>query len=201
MKISWKLLLGRCVFGFAILCGSFCFAEMDTERLRLRSWQDGDVEKIYEMVQDAEVNQYLKHVNFEQYSVLKKVAENANKSIEEKGYGYFVCELKETGEVIGLIGLNYIQLDDPHFPCYTVSWILGKRYWKRGYATEGALKLLSLGFENCKMGRIYACTSVDNTASRRVMERLGMRWVDRFNFPGIEKSHPLSEQVLYEIVR
>lgn len=179
----------------------FCFGDIETDRLRLRSWHDQDVQNIYEMLQDPEVSYYLKHVHFDEYSVLQKLAESANKNIAENGYGYFVCDLKETGETIGLVGLNYIRLDDPHFPCYTVSWILGKRYWKKGYATEAAQTLLTLGFENCKMSKIFACTAVENISSRRVMERLGMKLVDTFNFPGIDVSHPLSQQVFYEITK
>ena len=174
---------------------------METDRLYLRSWRDEDVKSIYEMTQDSEVTHYLKYAHLDEYHMLQKLAESANKSIEENGYGYFVCELKDTGETIGLAGLNYVHLDDPHFPCYTVSWILGKRYWKKGYATEAAQALLTFGFEKCKMSRIFACTAVENISSRRVMERLGMRWVDTFNFPGIELNDPLSEQVLYEIMK
>jgi RimJ/RimL family protein N-acetyltransferase len=189
------------VFWIFVLSHTFCFGTLETERLRLRTWHDGDVPTIYEMVQDPEVSHYLKHVHFDEYSVLQKVAERANKNIEEKGFGYFVCELKSTGEVIGLIGLNYIDLDAPPFPCYTVSWILGKRYWKNGYAKEAAQKLLTFGFEHCKIPRVFACTAIGHLSSRRVMERLGMQLVGMFHFPGIEVNHPLSQQVLYEAVK
>lgn len=183
---------------FSNLC---CLADMETARLRLRSWCDEDVKNIYEIIQDPDVSYYLKHVHLDQYSVLQKLAESANKNIQEKGYGYFVCELKETGETIGLVGLNDIRLDDPHFPCYTVSWVLGKKYWKKGYATEAGERLLAYGFEECKISKIFACTAVSHSASIRVMKRLGMQWTDTFNFPGIEVSHPLSQQVLYEMIK
>jgi RimJ/RimL family protein N-acetyltransferase len=188
-------------FCVAILSSIFCFGEIETERLCLRSWCDEDVKNIYEMLQDPEVNYHIKHFHFDEYSRLQKLAERANKNIEKSGFGYFVCELKDTGEVIGLVGLNYSHLDDPHFPCYTVSWILGKRYWKKGYATEAAQKLLTFGFENCKMSKIFACTAIGNISSRRVMERLGMQWIDTFNFPGVEVSNPLSQHVLYEVMK
>ncbi len=151
------------------------------------------------MIQDPEVNQYLHHVHLDEYSTLQKLAESANKNIDERGFGYFVCELKDTHEVIGLAGLNYIQLDAPHFPCYTVSWILGKKYWKNGYATEAGQKLLTLGFEKYNISKIFACTSMENKASKRVMERIGMKYVDTFHFPGLDKEHPLSMQVLYTL--
>lgn len=176
-----------------------CFGDLETERLRLRPWCDEDVKNIYEMMQDPEVSYYLTQFHFDEYSVLQRLAVSANKNIEENGYGYFVCDLKDTGETIGLVGLNYSRLNDPHFPCYTVSWILGKQYWKKGYATEAAQLLLAYGFANFNMSKICACTAAENISSRRVMERLGMQCVDTFNFPGIDDSHPLSQQVFYEI--
>jgi RimJ/RimL family protein N-acetyltransferase len=178
-----------------------CFANIETDRLILRSWNDGDVDYIYEMIQDPEVNYYLKHVHLDEYTVLQQLAKRANKNIEENGFGYFVCELKSTGEVIGFAGLNYIQLDDPHFPCYTVSWVLGKKYWKNGYATEAGQALLDFGFESCKIPKIFACTNSGHIDSRRVMHRLDMQLDDTFHFPGIEESNPLREQVLYKITK
>lgn len=202
-KLVYSLLKKLWIFFFCTIIFSsiFCFGGIGTDRLHLRSWLDEDVKTIYEMIQDTAVSYYLKHVRLDEYPVLQKMAESANKSIEENGYGYFVCELKDTGEIIGLVGLNYIHLDDSHFPCYTVSWILGKKYWKKGYATEAAQRLIVFGFENCQMSRICACTAMGNISSKRVMERIGMQLVDTFNFPGIEVSHPLSQQVFYEIMR
>lgn len=187
------------IFLTSTFSSTFCFADIETDRLLLRSWRDEDIQIIHAMIQDPEVSYYLKHTHLEEYTVIQKIAEAANSNIEKNGYGYFVCALKDTGEVVGFVGLNYTHLDAPYFPCYTVSWIFGKKYWKRGYATEAAQTLISFGFEKCEMSRIFACTATGNIPSRNVMERIGMRWVDTFNFPGIDVNHRLSQQVLYRI--
>ena len=124
--------------------------------------------------------------------------EKAKKSIAEKGYGYFACQEKSSGNLIGFLGLNYIELQG--MPTgYTVSWVLAKEYWGNGYATEGARALLQLGFEKFNLEKIGACCVATNDKSIRIMKRLGMHYESSFNFPGIEKNHPHCNHVYYSI--
>lgn len=58
-----------------------------------------------------------------------------------------------------------------------IGWRLVRRCWRRGLATEGAEALLRHGFETVGLHRIWAETMAVNTASRGVMEKLGMRHV------------------------
>lgn len=79
---------------------------------------------------------------------------------------------------------------------------LRRAAWGRGYATEGAAALLAHGFEALGLARIRGQTMAVNAASRRVMERLGMRHVRTFH---LDFADPLpgSEQgeVEYAITR
>jgi len=56
-----------------------------------------------------------------------------------------------------------------------VGWILHKDYWKQGYMTEAAKKLMSFGFNELKLHRIYGTCFAENYGSYRVMENCGMR--------------------------
>ena len=166
----------------SILAAIFSFGEVETDRLRLRTWRNGDVEAIHALMQDPEVTRELSHCHLDQHATLQRLAERSNKSIQENGYGYFLCELKETGEAIGVVALNYTtRMNGPHFPCYTVSWVLGRRYWKQGYATEAARALIGYGLEQCHMPEIFAFTDIDNVASIQVMERIGMQFLDQLD--------------------
>lgn len=174
------------------------FKGITTERLLLRNWNEGDVRAICEIMQNSEVNRYLTPHALDKISTIEAISKSAVLNIKERGYGYFVCEEKATGKVIGMMGLNYTQIANPYFPCYTISWILGREFWKQGYALEAANGLLAYAVETCKITKICACTVVDNQASRQVMERLGMKYVDTFAFPGIDASSPCCLHVLYE---
>ncbi|MCE5294559.1 MAG: GNAT family N-acetyltransferase [Chlamydiales bacterium] len=175
------------------------FKDIVTERLVLRSWKDNDTHAICEIMQDSEVNRYLSPHNLDKLSTIEAISKKSICNIREKGYGYFVCEEKSTGKVIGMIGLNYTQIESRHFPCYTISWILGREFWKQGYAIEAAQAIKEYAFNTCKIPKIYACTVVDNQASRKIMERIGMQYVETFSFPGIEASNPCCPHVLYEL--
>ncbi|MER8402520.1 GNAT family N-acetyltransferase [Mesorhizobium sp. M1348] len=70
-----------------------------------------------------------------------------------------------------------------------------------GYATEAASAALSFGFERLALSEVVANAAVGNSASTRVMERLGMSHHPRddFDLPGRAEGHPLRRQVLYRI--
>jgi len=170
---------------------------LTTERLRLRSWKENDIEAILAITKDPEVTKYLKHHKLHEIETIQKLSEKAKHTISEHGYGYFICEHKETGIVMGLVGLNYIDIEAPYFPCYTVSWILSQSFWSNGYATEAAAALIRYGFEACNLQTIYACTTPENKASEKVMQRLNMNFVTTFAFPGMAESDPLQKHVLY----
>ncbi|TIU06669.1 MAG: GNAT family N-acetyltransferase, partial [Mesorhizobium sp.] len=74
-------------------------------------------------------------------------------------------------------------------------------HWGHGYATEAATAVLDFGFESLKLNQIVANAAVDNVASRRVMERIGMSHDpnDDFDHPLKAADDPLRRQVLYRL--
>jgi RimJ/RimL family protein N-acetyltransferase/predicted thioesterase len=83
----------------------------------------------------------------------------------------FAVVLKDTNAVIGSCGIY------PKETGYMgeLGWILHKDYWKRGYGAELAGELIRYGFEDLKLGRIWAPCAAANYGSYRVMEHSGMR--------------------------
>ncbi|HEV8051321.1 MAG TPA: GNAT family N-acetyltransferase [Parachlamydiaceae bacterium] len=168
-----------------------------TERLNLRVWNDLDVNDIHSIMQDPDVNYFLQRHNLDKLPQIELIANKANENISKDGYGYFICEHRETKEVIGMVGLNYVDIPEDSFPCYTISWILKKSSWGKGYATEAARALMIHGFEILHLPKIFACTTWNNTDSEKVMKRLGMEFVKEFEFPGFEKNDLFCKHVLY----
>jgi RimJ/RimL family protein N-acetyltransferase len=79
--------------------------------------------------------------------------------------------LPEEGCLIGNCGIR----TDPARREADIGYELDPRYWGHGYATEAARALLRFGFDNLGLHRITAWCIAENTASARVLERLGMR--------------------------
>jgi RimJ/RimL family protein N-acetyltransferase len=80
-------------------------------------------------------------------------------------------EMKIESKVIGIMAL--LNLDWKHKNAELGYWV-GKKYWNKGLATEAAQKMVDFGFKRLKLHRISARCFLNNDASRRVMEKVGM---------------------------
>ena len=85
---------------------------------------------------------------------------------------------KPDNQFIGHCGLRYW----PGLSDVEVLYTFARRYWGQGLATEGARASLRYGFEHLKLERIMAAALVDNHASRRVLEKIGLRYDNTFQF-------------------
>lgn len=174
---------------------------ISTERLILRAWQDTDIAIFTEINQDPKVIEFLAGPLY-----TKQAAEFINKAnlhLREHGFGLWAVALKDTGELIGFVGLRKIDFDLPFCPTVEIGWRIGSQYWKHGYATEAAKKTLEIGFMNFNLPEIVSFTVPDNIKSIRVMERLGMRrdMQGDFYHTALPKNHPLAFHVLYRLSR
>jgi [ribosomal protein S5]-alanine N-acetyltransferase len=84
----------------------------------------------------------------------------------------FAIELRESGRMIGEVGM-YIESASKR-TC-DIGWSVNPAFRRRGYATEAAKWLIDYAFTKRQVHRITSSTSTQNTASVRLMERLGMR--------------------------
>lgn len=82
--------------------------------------------------------------------------------------------VRRTGELAGWVGLSVPRFLPEVLPAVEVGWRLGERWWGRGLATEGAAASIRHGFEQLGLGEILSIYQPENTASGRVMDRLGL---------------------------
>jgi RimJ/RimL family protein N-acetyltransferase len=98
----------------------------------------------------------------------------------------FAIRLKETGRLIGII----LYFDEKEDSC-EIGYGIGSAFWNQGYATEAVGRFLEYLFREKGMRTVYASFFTGNDASRRVMEKCGMRY-DHFSekeltYLGIER--------------
>ena len=110
-------------------------------------------------------------------------------------------ERKEDGAFIGFIGLLEIKMAIEGQGAAEIGWRPDKRYWKKGYAVEGALACLAFAFGPLDMAEVYSFTSTINVPSETVMKRIGMIKVGEFEHPKLKTGSPLKRHVLYQINR
>lgn len=151
------------------------FHEIETERLRLRQLQLGDVYEYYErLFGDGEVTQYM---NFDPHQTIMESLESVQAKLKRYEDGDFYCwgvELKEEGGLMGLVEL--VRLDQQANTCSFV-YMLGCNYWNQGYGTELLKAVFRFAFEELEVERILADHMSKNVASGKAMAKAGMKHI------------------------
>ncbi|MFC4353519.1 GNAT family N-acetyltransferase [Chryseomicrobium palamuruense] len=170
---------------------------IETARLRLRDWEQTDLEPFSEMNADEEVMKYFpKTLSKEESDAFGQaiIAE-----IKEYGFGLYTVEVKETNEFIGFIGFHRATFESDFTPCVEIGWRLKKEAWGKGYATEGAKACLQYGLEELGFDEVYSFTAEINESSKHVMRKIGMEFVKEFEHSRVDVDSSLRKHVLYRI--
>ena len=145
---------------------------IETERLILRAWQESDLNDFYEYARVDGVGQmagWLPHDSVE-----------TSKSILESFITHrktFALELKESGKVIGSLGLESRQeVDTLNGFGREIGYVLSKDYWGRGLMPEAVTAVIDYCFRELKFDFLVCGHFVKNHQSRRVVEKCGFRF-------------------------
>jgi RimJ/RimL family protein N-acetyltransferase len=144
----------------------------ETERLVLREIDEDDFDAIHGYASDPEVVQYVPWGPNTEEDTHDFIARTMTSAAAEPRLEYvFGVELREEPGMLGTVGL-YLRPADPDQAM--LGYAYGSPAWGRGIATEAALAVVELGFDVLGLRRIWASCDPDNTASRRVLEKVGM---------------------------
>lgn len=169
------------------------FAE--TERLILREILLSDKDGMYELDTDPLVHKYIGNQPVVSMEQTEEAIAFIRKQYIDNGTGRLAVIKKDTNEFIGWAGLKLVRGScNNHTNYYEVGYRFIQRYWGKGYATEAARASLDYGFEELKLNEIYAWADAGNTASRAVLEKTGLRFIEKFDLDG-------DEQDWFEITR
>jgi len=173
--------------------------EFETERLRLRQWRTSDRDAFAGLNSDPRVMEFLPSVLTRSES--DAMADRCQSLIEDRGWGFWAVERKDSGKFIGFAGLHVPSAPLPFQPCVEIGWRLAHDQWGFGHATEAATRAVGIAFDILRFPEIVSFTSVRNSRSRAVMERLGMVESTPFEHPSLPEGHPLRPHALYRLVR
>ena len=143
-----------------------------TPRLRLRDFLKSDFDAIYAYSSDPRVTKFLFFGPRDEDSTADYL-EGLLASQEEIPRTRFelAVEQSASGRVIGACDLSLIERN-----VVDLGYMLGLADWGNGYATEIALALVDAAFFDLRADRIISTVDVNNQASIRVLEKIGMRW-------------------------
>lgn len=147
---------------------------IETPRLTIRPFTLQDAPLLHERVLgDDEVMRFIPRGASPTIERTRASIERFIRHEREHGFGLWAVELKDAGELIGDAGLFLVEGVGPEVE---VAYHFGKAWWGQGYATEAARACLDFGFRECGLTEIIAICYPEHVASRRVMEKAGMRF-------------------------
>lgn len=173
--------------------------EFETERLRLRQWRESDFEPFAALNADPQVMEFFPELLERQES--DEMAQKIHSLIEQRSWGFWALEVKGAESFIGFCGLHIPTATLPCSPCVEIGWRLSSPHWGKGYATEAAFGSLKVAFQRLELPELVSFTTVGNRRSRRVMERIGMKYSGKFEHPGLPEDSLLRPHVLYRLRR
>ena len=164
---------------------------LETERLVLRKINDDDFEELYRMNSDPLIMKYVGDGSTRDRNQMVKELEMLTSLYTRRpGLGIWATVLKENGTFIGASGLapydNTSEIE--------LGYRILKEHWNMGYATEASVGILNYAFHILLLDKVVSSAHVDNIASRRVMEKVGMKHIDN-------RMHYSCMQAYYEVHR
>jgi len=180
-------------------------ALLASPRIQLRQWQDSDRAPFAAMVADPEVMRHFPAtLNRQECDAW---LDRTMQKINERGWGFWAIDyLAGAGsapQFAGFTGLNIPEPELPIGPCVEVGWRLAPSFWGLGLASEAARLSLRVGFESLGLDEVVAVTTLRNTPSRAVMQRLGMLEspADEFDHPAFPADSPERRCCVYRLSR
>ena len=168
--------------------------EIVTARCRLRYPEESDIPHIWSATQTPNFNDGLRWEPPSDIAEIKEPLRRAQESWASGSEYSWAIESKESGNFVGWISIRRESEDQ--------EWSIG--FWVhparqgQGFATECASAVVDFGFSRLHAKVITAAHATWNTASGRVLRRIGMKYV-RTNPRGFRKNQAWVEEAEYEV--
>jgi RimJ/RimL family protein N-acetyltransferase len=155
---------------------------LHTSRLTLRPLAPADAEILFNIYQVDGVLKYFPNPHPPPLIKVQRFITDQESHWTQHNCGNWGILPNNVHSIIGWAGLQFL----PETNEFEIGYLLDRASWGQGYATESALASLAYGFDHLKLDQIIALVHPENTASRKVVDKCGMSWVDSKIYFGIE---------------
>lgn len=161
---------------------------LETDRLILREILLDDAPAFFAMDNNPNVHNYLWNKPTQNIDETIEMIQFIRNQYSNNGIGRFAMILKETNQFIGWAGLKYnTEIVNNKVDFYDIGYRLNEKFWWNGFASEATFAWLDYGFNNMKIPKMEAAAHVDNSASNKILQKIGMKITEQY----------LEEQVLW----
>ncbi len=173
------------------------FAE--TERTILREILPTDIDGFFELDSDPEVHRYLGNKPVADKKQIIDAIKFIRQQYVDNGIGRWAIIDKKTKDFVGWTGLKFVtELTNQHRNYYDLGYRLRKKYWGQGIATETAFASLNYAFDKLKADEIYAMADCENDGSNKILSKIGLVFIEIFDFDGIKHNWYKIDKTEYE---
>jgi RimJ/RimL family protein N-acetyltransferase len=159
---------------------------LETPRLALRQFTEDDVDNLFELNSDPAVMRYLTGGRPTPREKIRDQVIPFHLAAYDRfdRLGTWAAQSADTGEFLGWFhfrpgpGTDLTNID--------LGYRLRRSAWNKGYATEGSRALISMGFTDLGVERVFGHTMTAHTASRHVMEKCGLTMVRTTPYEGTD---------------
>jgi len=186
---------------------------LETARLMLRRFTVNDVDDLVELDADPTVMRYINGGQPSDREAIQNMLLPKFMAYNDHPvpFGYWFTTLKENGKFIGWF--QFVLATDNRFACeqgivtgdeICLGYRLKHAYWGQGYATEGATRMVDLGFHQGTVKKVSSWALTANRGSTRVMEKAGLTFEQAFEFTAEQLPNLTTEErqaVKYSVTR
>ena len=171
---------------------------IETERLILREWGEGDSDRFYEAMNTPAVMRHLGGV--QSRDVWDAAKARLDGYQRDFGHTFWLLERKDDGELLGFCGLKRVNAEGTGLTGeFEVGWRLRESAWGQGYAKEAAIASLDLAFGRFGAPHVVALTIGPNAESQGLMKRLGMTRRADLDFEDPRFGPEMNPTIIYRI--
>jgi ribosomal-protein-alanine N-acetyltransferase len=151
-------------------------------RLVFRGFISADLEPLHRFLVDRDVIRYFPRTEPWPIEIVQKWMDSQHNQWDNHGYGWWAIELRKKHKLIGWCGLGFLDETEET----EILYLLGKPYWGKGLATEAAMFSINYAFKKANLDLVIGLSHVDNWASQRVLEKIGLSFSTRAQYFGLE---------------
>lgn len=149
----------------------------ETPRLVFRQFTLADAGLILDLNSSPAVVKYVHEPTLQTFEAAENILKNIILPQYENNLGRWAMHLKSDNEFIGWCGLKYIKEKNE----IDLGYRLLERFWGNGYAYEAAKHTTDYGFQKLNISEIIARAHIENIASWKILEKIGMQYVQETN--------------------
>ncbi len=144
---------------------------IDTTRTVIRSWEDADRERFAHIATDPRVMRYITDGRPWSRDEIDAFLTNQRRHVTTSGFCLGALCLNDARYVVGLCGMQPLGATSD----VEIGWWLAYEHWGKGLATEAARGVVDFAWRETKLSRVLSITRPENSASVRIMKKLGMQ--------------------------